>query len=905
MTNSSVLIDNLRRDLSRADSAAEVCLALTDALQRYCQPHVVALHLNVPLQRVPHQLRGSSTLSLEFQGNKVLFEDHPLNIPLFLSRSDTHPASSAQQILEATHYSALALMPMYIDNVHYGVLEVSFSSQNRRWRFEDRVFLERAAEYCGIHLSRFTSGKVSQNIAASEIGDSGKIVEWIEQAPNLVTVETNESFTVSAIVGDTQKMLGLSQSQIVSNDGFWSRVLHPGDAKKLLLKTQRGEPKPLDDEFRIVHQQTGAVHALLVSARPRLSVEGKLEGWTGFALDVTDRYEARRELLLERSRLDALYKVSRAQQSSPNSSVVALRSLQVLVSATQSDSGIVLMHPRGQERPEVVASTGFSFRELERLEDDQDYFSILDKSIFEQGVRVQDGSSAPAIYQALFGNDLADWRIAEIALKFEDQQIGALFLCTRKPKFFSPADLDLLDIAASQVALSTRQAELFVAEKEQASSLAALYRLSHELSQQLSAQDVIEHAVPIIKDELACKRIWLGVMNEQQTLLIGQSGIGPGMRDGVSDMTIDLSVPHPFLDTAIRTRQSVIVPLGAYSVCSDLARTFDRLEVGPFALVPLVALGQVVGVLAVEPLAVNSFFGERKRQLLDSMASEIATIILARRFESRVADSAKMRMAALLSSGVAHNFNNLLQAIMGQASLIELESLSQEQRSKIAHMIMDAASKGANLVKQLYSFSSEATFSPDFLSLRSLLLDLKDRFRAQLGGAIELQYQIADDSLEIKGDSSMMQQVFSNLMENAKEALRNRPEPTVKVSAGRLRVRSGDVHSDLSPGSYVSITFEDNGEGMTEEEVERCFEPFYSTKDVDPRTGLSYSGAGLGLSSAYLIVRQHEGAIVARSQKGQGSSFTVYLPVVTLKSNDSPRDLSTKSASEPPLRKAK
>ena len=133
----------------------------------------------------------------------------------------------------------------------------------------------------------------------------------------------------------------------------------------------------------------------------------------------------------------------------------------------------------------------------------------------------------------------------------------------------------------------------------------------------------------------------------------------------------------------------------------------------------------------------------------------------------------------------------------------------------------------------------------------------------------------------------MIQQVFANLIENAKEAVDGLKSPVVKVSANRLRVRSGEIHADLAPGSYVAITVEDNGQGMTEEEVQRCFEPFYSTKNVDPRTGLSFSGAGLGLSAAYLIVRQHEGAIIARSQKGQGSSFTIYLPVVTLKSNDS------------------
>lgn len=881
MRNSSELIDRLRRELSSAESIADACAALLSAIRSFLAPDILHLHQNFSDSELGSGY-GESRLVISFNTGALQLFGDPLESALFVSRIATTQDPVNRKILNKTSYSAFALLPVYLNSEHIALLEVAFCERNVSWNLETRVWLERAAEYTGIHLARLISSSESHK---SENDEYSSLGEWIAQAPNLVTVETNQNFTVSAIVGNTEEMLGLSQHQIIDDPDFWSRILHPSDAKKLLLKTQRGEPKDLEDEFRIVHQKTGRHRALLVNARPRLNAEGKLEGWTGFALDVTDRYEARKELLLERSRLDALYKVSRALQSSSNLSVVALRSLQVLVRATQADAGFVLMAPREFTYSEVAASTGFSFKELEAFESSPELQEILNPQCFENRVCVFEGAEDLRRFSALLKQEGESWRLAQIALQFENQKLGALYICTRKPKFFSAADLSLLEIAASQIALSIRQAELFIAEKEQASSLAALYRLSHELSQQLTAQEVIEHAVPIIKDELACKRIWLGVTNEQQTVLNGQSGIGPGMRDGISDLSIDLSIPHPFLDTAIRTRQSVIVPTGAHASCGDLARVFERLEVGTFALVPLVALGQVVGVLAVEPIATNSFFGEKKRQLLDSMASEIATIILARRFESRVADSAKMRMAALLSSGVAHNFNNLLQAIMGQASLIELDSLSQEQRAKIAGMIMDAASRGAKLVKQLYSFSSEATFSPDSLSVRSLLLDLKDRFRAQLGANVVLEYKISDESLEIKGDSSMIQQVFTNLIENAKEALEGSSNGVVKISASRLRIRSGEVNAELAPGSYVGITVEDNGQGMTEEQVERCFEPFYSTKNVDPRTGLSFSGAGLGLSAAYLIIRQHEGAIIARSQKGQGSSFSIYLPVVTLRTN--------------------
>jgi hypothetical protein len=130
-------------------------------------------------------------------------------------------------------------------------------------------------------------------------------------------------------------------------------------------------------------------------------------------------------------------------------------------------------------------------------------------------------------------------------------------------------------------------------------------------------------------------------------------------------------------------------------------------------------------------------------------------------------------------------------------------------------------------------------------------------------------------------DPSQIQQVVTNLLMNAKEAIEGRNDGMVSITVSRVRLRSAEVDPELAPGVYVRIDVKDNGHGMNGEQQLRCFEPFYTTKNVDPGTGVGLGGSGLGLSAAYSIVRQHHGLITVSSEVGEGSTFSIYLPIQT------------------------
>jgi len=118
------------------------------------------------------------------------------------------------------------------------------------------------------------------------------------------------------------------------------------------------------------------------------------------------------------------------------------------------------------------------------------------------------------------------------------------------------------------------------------------------------------------------------------------------------------------------------------------------------------------------------------------------------------------------------------------------------------------------------------------------------------------------------------------MLANSKEAIGDEGGGEVSISTHSVIVRSGDLGPDISPGSYARIDLRDNGAGMSDEAANRCFEPFYTTKNIDRDTGVGLSGTGLGLAAAYSIVREHDGAITVHSREGEGSIFSIYLPIV-------------------------
>ncbi len=244
--------------------------------------------------------------------------------------------------------------------------------------------------------------------------------------------------------------------------------------------------------------------------------------------------------------------------------------------------------------------------------------------------------------------------------------------------------------------------------------------------------------------------------------------------------------------------------------------------------------------------------------------------------EAQFVQSQKMQAIGQLAGGVAHDFNNLLTAMIGFCDLLLLRHKPGDTSFTDIMQIKQNANRAANLVRQLLAFSRQQTLQPRVLSVTDVLAELSNLLRRLIGENIELRMLHGRDLGLVKVDQGQLEQVIINLCVNARDAMQ-------AVGGGKLTIVTSNFvatepvqrAADLVPaGDYVMIEVLDTGIGIPPENLERIFEPFFSTKEVG-------SGTGLGLSTVYGIVRQTGGFVFVDSAPGDGAKFSIYLPRFT------------------------
>lgn len=239
--------------------------------------------------------------------------------------------------------------------------------------------------------------------------------------------------------------------------------------------------------------------------------------------------------------------------------------------------------------------------------------------------------------------------------------------------------------------------------------------------------------------------------------------------------------------------------------------------------------------------------------------------------ELQFAQAQKMQAVGQLAGGVAHDFNNMLTAIIGFSDLLLTKHRPTDPSFQDIMNIKQNANRAANLVRQLLAFSRRQTLRPEVLSLTDTLSDLGNLLNRLLGEKVELDISHGRDLGLVKVDVNQFEQVIMNLAVNARDAM---PE------GGKLTIRTANINEEesatvepslMAAGEYVLCEVSDTGTGMPKEVLDKIYEPFFSTKEVG-------KGTGLGLSTVYGIVKQTGGFIFCESEPGEGATFRIYLP---------------------------
>jgi CheY-like chemotaxis protein len=232
-----------------------------------------------------------------------------------------------------------------------------------------------------------------------------------------------------------------------------------------------------------------------------------------------------------------------------------------------------------------------------------------------------------------------------------------------------------------------------------------------------------------------------------------------------------------------------------------------------------------------------------------------------------------MEAAGRLAGGIAHDFNNLLTAILGTAEILLSHLPPGDGFRDDVEEIKRAATRAANLTRQLLAFSRRQVLQPRTIDLDTLAHGVESLLRRLIGEHITLSVRTAPGLWLVRADPGQLEQVIVNLSVNARDAMPTGGSLVIDTANLTFEGTSHGAESIMPPGDYVLLTVSDSGSGMDEETLRHVFEPFFTTKAPG-------KGTGLGLATVYGIVKQSGGFIYADSEPGRGSRFRIYLPRV-------------------------
>ncbi len=244
------------------------------------------------------------------------------------------------------------------------------------------------------------------------------------------------------------------------------------------------------------------------------------------------------------------------------------------------------------------------------------------------------------------------------------------------------------------------------------------------------------------------------------------------------------------------------------------------------------------------------------------------------KLKRQVAQATKMQAVGQLAGGVAHDFNNILTAIIGHCDLMLMRHTPGDSDYDDIQQIKSNSNRAAGLTRQLLAFSRQQTLRPQVLQLTDVVAEVSHLLKRLLGETVTLVVKHGRNLGPVRADPGQLEQVIINLAVNARDAMAGRGGGTLTIQTYKVRAdQVAELGSDILPiADYSALSVTDTGSGIAPNVLGKIFEPFFTTKEIG-------KGTGLGLSTVYGIVKQSGGFIFADSKVGEGTRFVIYLPV--------------------------
>ncbi len=242
-----------------------------------------------------------------------------------------------------------------------------------------------------------------------------------------------------------------------------------------------------------------------------------------------------------------------------------------------------------------------------------------------------------------------------------------------------------------------------------------------------------------------------------------------------------------------------------------------------------------------------------------------------RQLEKRLQRARKLEAVGTLASGIAHDFKNVIQAILGSAELLMLDKTEDDPNYDELNTIFDASQRGVEIVQQMLSYSRKLESIKKRIDLNQQVRQVHSLLKTGISSEFEVTLHLEEALPPVDADAGQIGQVLMNLFNNARDAMPGGGKLAIQTASVTLTPEYCKTQPSMVPGSYVCIGVADSGQGMSKETLEQIYDPFFTTKRAD-------KGTGLGLAMVYGILQNHDGFITCKSVLGKGTLFKIFLP---------------------------
>ncbi|HLH55627.1 MAG TPA: response regulator [Verrucomicrobiae bacterium] len=454
---------------------------------------------------------------------------------------------------------------------------------------------------------------------------------------------------------------------------------------------------------------------------------------------------------------------------------------------------------------------------------------------------------------------------------------------TRQAKRRVEALDEMVKQRTEQLRKTNNDLRLEIAERKRAEArIEALSKLGQKLSATTTAKAAAEIIVDVADQLLGWDACFLDLYSRVDDILthVLYADIIEGKRKACMPSS-DHTAPSELTRAAIQNGGQLILKSEPFGMQPGAAPFGDvSRPAASIIVVPIRNKADVIGLLSIQsyrPNAYDAFSLETLQALADHCGGALDRIHTEEALHStqeQLRQSQKLEAVGQLAGGVAHDFNNLLTVIRGNTELVLMEPKKLESLAiDCLTQSVAAADRAAKLTRQLLAFSRKQVMQSQPLNLSEVVTNLSKMLRRVIGEHIRLECQCEPSLPLVQADVGMLEQVLINLAVNSRDAMPRGGSLMITTALTELDSVAARAHEEGRPGRFVTLSVTDTGSGIAEEHLPHIFEPFFTTKDVG-------KGTGLGLATAYGIVKQHRGWIEVSTKLEAGTTFRIFLPAL-------------------------